>query len=65
MTVSSFFLFPIFVTENHASLVKNSPSSFEHENPIMSSKPQSKLHAQKRGGNKIRSDKTIYLGASI
>lgn len=35
--------------ENHASLVKNSPSSFEHENPIMSSKPQSKLHAQKRG----------------
>lgn len=48
-------------TENHSSLVKNSPSSLEHGNPIISDKPQLKLHAQKRGGNQIHNKKKYTL----
>lgn len=48
------FIYNTFIAETQPASIKSSLSSVEHGNPITADQTQPKLHAQKRGGNEMK-----------
>lgn len=50
-----------FIAESQPLSIK-SPSEHEHGKPITADKTQSKIHAQKRGGNEMCDENVLLFG---